>query len=590
MTRVVKLDIIKKRARQMNPEKGERTMDVKAQYERWLSTPLADQSLKTELESIAGDEKEIFERFYTDLDFGTAGLRGVLGAGTNRMNIYTVGRATQGLADTLKKNYEAPSAAVAYDSRINSELFAKETAAVLAANGVKTYLYGELMPTPALSFAVRELGCSAGVNITASHNPAKYNGYKAYDDTGCQLGPDMADAVMENIKKADIFTGVKRISFEEGLKCGLIEIISEELVQKFLNRVLEEQVNPGLCKEAGLKLVYTPLNGAGRRCVLTVLDRIGITDVTVVPQQELPDGNFPTCPYPNPEIHEALELGLALTEKLGADLLLATDPDCDRVGTAVLQNGKPRLISGNEMGVLLIDYIARSKIANGTMPQHPVVVKSLVSTTMADAVAEQYGIEIRNVLTGFKFIGEQIAQLEKAGEAHRFLLGFEESYGYLSSGYVRDKDAVVGSLLICEMAAWYKKQGKTLGEAMDDLYTKFGRYLNKVDSYTFEGADGMTKMQNIMESLRENAPKAFGGHSVVSALDYKTAKIEVGGVELPPANVLEYGLGAVGSVIVRPSGTEPKLKIYYSLKGADLAEAEALLAEIKTEVEKLLGV
>ena len=565
-------------------------MDVMKAYESWLAAPLADQDLTRELESIAGQEKEIFERFYTDLSFGTAGLRGVLGAGTNRMNIYTVGRATQGLADTLKARCKAPMAAVAYDSRIKSELFARETASVLAANGIKTYIYGELMPTPALSYAVRELGCSAGVNITASHNPAKYNGYKAYDETGCQLGPDMAAAVMENIQKADIFQGVRRIPFEEGLRNGMIEIISEELIQKFIARVLEEQVNPGLCQRAGLRLVYTPLNGAGRRCVLEVLGRIGITDITVVPEQEWPDGNFPTCPYPNPEITEALALGLKLAGERQADLLLATDPDCDRVGAAVLQDGKPRLITGNEMGVLLLDYIARSKIASGRMPKAPVAVKSIVTTTMASAVAAKYGIEMRNVLTGFKFIGEQIALLEKAGEEDRYLLGFEESYGYLSGGYVRDKDAVDASMLICEMAAWYKEQGKTLAEAMDDLYAQLGRYLNQVDSYSFEGADGMARMRDILAKLRQNPPSALGSRAVESLTDYKTAKWSVGGAAMPPSAVLEYNLGEAGSVIVRPSGTEPKLKVYYSLRGADLAGAEALLKAIKADVEKKLRI
>ena len=565
-------------------------MDVMQAYNSWTAASLADQDLTEELKSIAGQENEIFERFYTDLDFGTAGLRGVLGAGTNRMNIYTVGRATQGLADTLKAKYRAPMAAVAYDSRIKSELFARETASVLAANGIKTYIYGELMPTPALSFAVRELKCSAGVNITASHNPSRYNGYKAYDETGCQLGPDVAAAVMENIRKTDIFKDVRRIPFEEGLRTGMIEIIGEDVIQSFISRVLEEQVNPGLCQKAGLRLVYTPLNGAGRRCVLEVLGRIGITDITVVPEQEWPDGNFPTCPYPNPEIKEALALGLKLAEEKQADLLLATDPDCDRVGAAVLQDGKPRLITGNEMGVLLLDYIARSRIASGRMPARPVAVKSIVSTTMATAVAEQYGVEMRNVLTGFKFIGEQIAALEKAGEAGRYILGFEESYGYLSGGYVRDKDAVDASMLICEMAAWYKGQGKTLGEAMDDLYARMGRYLNKVDSYSFEGADGMARMGEIMAELRKAPPTALGGHSVESLTDYKTAKWSVGGVEMPSSNVLEYRLGEAGSVIVRPSGTEPKLKVYYSLRGRDLPSAEAMMKAIKADVEKTLGV
>ncbi|MCI9510001.1 MAG: phospho-sugar mutase [Angelakisella sp.] len=564
-------------------------MEIKKEYRRWMDQKLEDEALAKELREIEGQEAEISDRFYTDLEFGTAGLRGVLGAGTNRMNIYTVRRATQAYADVLKARFDHPTAAVAYDSRINSELFARETARVFAANGIPTWLYGELMPTPALSYAVRELGCAAGINITASHNPSKYNGYKAYDENGCQITGETASAVMKKIGETDLFTGVKLADYDEAVAAGMIRIIQEELIQKFLNRVLEEQINPGLCKDAGLKLVYTPLNGAGRRSVLTVLGRMGITDITVVPEQEMPDGNFPTCPYPNPEILEAMQKGLDLAEKLGADLLLATDPDCDRVGTAVLQNGSPRLITGNEMGCLLIDYIARSKKKNNTMPDRPVVVKSIVTTSMADAICQEYGIEVRNVLTGFKYIGEQIAKLEEAGEADRYLLGFEESYGYLSGGYVRDKDAVDGSMLICEMAAWYRSQGKNLGEALDEMYAKFGRYLNQVDSYTFPGADGMAKMSGIMESLRNDPPKSVAGAAVTAVTDYKTACPDVGGVKMPPANVLSYTLGE-DSVIVRPSGTEPKLKVYYMVKAADLPAAQAKKAALQGDIEKILGI
>ena len=568
-------------------------MTVQEQYDRWRLWPLEDGALARELEEIAGDEAEIADRFYTDLEFGTAGLRGVLGAGTNRMNIYTVRRATQGLARYLKKNHPAPAAAIAYDSRINSELFAREAARVFAANGVKAYLYAELMPTPALSYAVRQLGCQAGVNITASHNPSQYNGYKAYDGDGCQIDDDIAAAVMANIRATDIFDGVKLMDYEEGLRTGQIELIGEELIQRYIGRVLEEQVNLGVCKDAGLKLVYTPLNGAGRRCVLTALSRMGVTDVTVVPQQEYPDGNFPTCPYPNPEIYEAMELGLRLVQQLDADLLLATDPDCDRVGAAVMEDGKPRLISGNEMGCLLIDYIARSRTANGTMPKDPVVVKSIVSTTMADAVAAQYGIQVRAVLTGFKWIGQQIARLEEAGEEDRFLLGFEESCGYLSGGYVRDKDGVDAAVLICEMAAWYRAQGKQLGRALDEMYARFGYYLNKVDSYTFAGGDGMRRMGGIMEDLRREPPGELAGHRVVYRADYRTGvRLQDGAetaLDLPASNVLEYGVEALGSVIVRPSGTEPKLKAYYSLKAADCPGAEALWRRLKADVEAKLG-
>lgn len=561
-------------------------MDYQMLYERWQGRTLEDPALTAELSAIAGKDKEIEDRFYRDLEFGTGGLRGVLGAGHNRMNIYTIRRATQGLADYLNQTVKSPSVAIAYDSRINSELFSRESAAVLAANGIKAYIYRELMPTPSLSYAVRELHCDAGINVTASHNPAKYNGFKAYDGAGCQIAGEVADAVMANILKTDIFDGVKHLAFEDGIAQGSIVYIEEDLVQRYINRVLQEQINPGICKDAGLKLVYTPLNGAGRRCVLTVLERMGIADVTVVKEQELPDGNFPTCPYPNPEITEALQLGLTLAEQLGADLLLATDPDCDRVGTAVLENGKPRLISGNEMGVLLIDYIARSKQANGTMPARPVVVKSLVSTTMADAVAADYGIEMRSVLTGFKYIGEQIALLEQAGEADRFLLGFEESYGYLSGGYVRDKDAVDGSMLICEMAAWHKAQGRSLGQALDALYAKYGWYLNQVDSYTFEGSDGMVKMNNILDALRNNRPSAVAGLLVTHSDDY----MDSAATGLPVSNVLGYTLGDAGSLIVRPSGTEPKLKVYYSLRADSRDAAEAQQQRIKADVEKLLGI
>ncbi len=562
-------------------------------YDLWSKQQLEDSALTAELQSINGNEKEIEDRFYCDLTFGTAGLRGVLGVGNNRMNIYTIRRSTQGLAQYLNKVYKNATVAIAYDSRINGELFAKESASVLAANGIKSFLYSELMPTPALSYAVRELKCSGGINVTASHNPAKYNGYKVYDETGCQITAQMADEVMSNILTLDIFAGAKYMPFDEAVSKGLVEYISEEVVQKFINRVLEEQINPNICKDAGLKLVFTPLNGAGRRCVLTALDKMGIKDITVVKEQEMPDGNFPTCPYPNPEITEALQLGLNLVEELQADLLLATDPDCDRVGTAVIENGKPRLISGNEMGVLLLDYIARSKIAAGNMPKDPVCVKSLVSTTMADAVAKEYGIQMVNVLTGFKYIGDFIAGLEKQGKEDSFLLGFEESYGYLSGGYVRDKDAVNGSALICEMAAWYKAQGKHLGQALDELYAKFGHYLNIVDSYTFEGSDGMAKMASILDNLRATPPTKLADFAVTGSLDYKTHVSVIDSttttIDLPSANVLEYRLSDGSSVIVRPSGTEPKLKLYYSVTAPTKEQTAKVQKQLNEAICTLLG-
>ena len=560
---------------------------------RWLDTPMEDNDLTEELLAIRNNEKEVHEHFYQSLEFGTAGLRGELGAGTNRMNIHTVRQATQGFASFLLSRNPHPSMAISYDSRHKSELFARETAAVMAGNGVKVYLYKELMPTPALSFAVLDRYCDGGVMVTASHNPARYNGYKAYDRDGAQISGEVAAAVSAYIEKTDIFDDIKRADFDQALKDGTIEYIGEDLIGRYLDAVEKQALRPGLCRKAGFKLVYTPLNGAGRRCVTEILSRIGVTDVTVVPEQEMPDGDYPTCPYPNPEILEAMQLGLNLTEKLGADLLLATDPDSDRVGTAVLMNGKPRLISGNEMGVLLLDYICRSRIELGKMPEHPVAVKSFVSTTMADVVAEHYGVEMRSVLTGFKYIGEQIALLEAEGHPERYLFGFEESYGYLSGGYVRDKDAVVASMLICEMAAWYKGQGKTLGDAMEDLYKKFGYYHNKVDSYAFAGSDGMEKMADLMRELHKNPLSEIAGHKVTALADYESGIRHENGKEtptgLPKANVIEYRLGELGSVIVRPSGTEPKLKLYYSLKAEDRTAGAKLYESCKAAMLGRLG-
>ncbi len=567
-------------------------MDYMNLYEIWCEK-VSEKELSDELASVKGNVSEIEDRFYRDLEFGTAGLRGTLGAGTNRMNVYTVCRSTQGLADYLNKHYSEASVAIAYDSRINGSLFAEQSAQVLAANGIKAYVYKELMPTPALSYAVRELGCKAGINVTASHNPAKYNGYKAYDHTGCQITAEMAQEVTANIANTDMFTGAKKISFEQGVAEGKIEYIDDSLVEKFINRVLEEQINPGVCKDAGLRLAYTPLNGAGRRSVLATLDAMGITDIHIVKEQEMPDGNFPTCPYPNPEIVEALKLGLELVCKVDADLLLATDPDCDRVAAAVMVNGEPRILTGNEMGLLIMDYIARSKIANGTMPPQPVVVKSIVSSPMAEVIAKEHGMTVVNVLTGFKYIGDFIATLEEQGKEENFLLGFEESCGYLPGGYVRDKDAVAGSMLICEMAAWYKAQNMHLGEAMDALYEKFGYYLAHVDSYTFEGSDGMHKMNDILASLREKPFVDIASSAVVTYNDYKTSSSVTAGVEtvidLPSANVLEYVLDDGSSVIVRPSGTEPKLKIYYSVKADSKQASLDRLAVLKEVLEETLG-
>ena len=564
-----------------------------AELRRWLEE-VADPELSAELLSIRNEEKEVHERFYRSLEFGTGGLRGELGAGTNRMNIYTVRQATQGFAAYLLTQDEKPSAAISYDSRHQSDVFARETARVLAANGIKVYLYPHLMPTPALSFAVLDRHCTGGVMVTASHNPARYNGYKAYAADGAQISGHVAAAVSEEIEKTDIFRDVKLADFEEALADGRIEYIGDALIERYYAAVMAQALRPELGKAAGLRLVYTPLNGSGLVPVMTVLKRMGHTDITVVPEQEQPNGDFPTCPYPNPEILEAMQLGLNLCEKLGADLLLATDPDSDRVGTAVLQNGTPRLISGNEMGVLLLDYICRTRLELHKMPENPVAVRSIVSTTMTDAIAAHYGVEMRQVLTGFKYIGEQIAHLEAEGHPERFIFGFEESYGYLAGGYVRDKDAVVASMLICEMAAWYKGQGKNLGEALDDLYAQYGFYFNKVDSYTFPGSDGMAKMAALMETLRTELPIAIASRPVTGHTDYEAGKrYEDGEGEtptgLPSSNVMEFRLGKEGSLVARPSGTEPKLKFYYSLRAADRPTAEKAYGEIKASVEDWLG-
>ena len=564
-----------------------------AELRRWLEE-VTDPELSAELLSIRNEEKEVHERFYRSLEFGTGGLRGELGAGTNRMNIYTVRQATQGFAAYLLTQDEKPSAAISYDSRHQSDVFARETARVLAANGIKVYLYPHLMPTPALSFAVLDRHCTGGVMVTASHNPARYNGYKAYAADGAQISGHVAAAVSEEIEKTDIFRDVKLADFEEALADGRIEYIGDALIERYYAAVMAQALRPELGKAAGLRLVYTPLNGSGLVPVMTVLKRMGHTDITVVPEQEQPNGDFPTCPYPNPEILEAMQLGLNLCEKLGADLLLATDPDSDRVGTAVLQNGTPRLISGNEMGVLLLDYICRTRLELHKMPENPVAVRSIVSTTMTDAIAAHYGVEMRQVLTGFKYIGEQIAHLEAEGHPERFIFGFEESYGYLAGGYVRDKDAVVASMLICEMAAWYKGQGKNLGEALDDLYAQYGFYFNKVDSYTFPGSDGMEKMAALMETLRTELPIAIASRPVTGHTDYEAGKRYENGegetpTGLPSSNVMEFRLGKEGSLVARPSGTEPKLKFYYSLRAADRPTAEKAYGEIKASVEDWLG-
>ena len=541
-------------------------------YKRWMETDLEDPALKAELESIEGNEEEIKDRFAVALKFGTAGLRGVLGAGSNRMNIYVVRQATQGLANWVKTQGGNQLVAISYDSRINSDVFAKTAACVLAANGIKVRIYDALMPVPALSFATRFYEANAGIMVTASHNPAKYNGYKAYGPDGCQMTDEAADIVYAEIQKTDILTGAKMMSFEEGLEKGLIEYVGDDCKEALYDAIKARSVRPGICETAGLKLVYSPLNGSGLVPVMRILKDIGISDITIVPEQQYPDGNFPTCPYPNPEIFEALRLGLELAEKEGADLMLATDPDADRVGIAMkCPDGTYELVSGNEVGVLLLDYICAGRIEKGTMPKKAVAVKSIVSTPLADAVAENYGVELRSVLTGFKWIGDQIARLESAGEVDRFIFGFEESYGYLAGPYVRDKDAVIGSMLICEMAAYYRSIGSSIKQRLEEIYAKYGRYLNKVDSFEFPGLSGMDKMAGIMEDLRKNPPAEIGGYAVKKVIDYKNTA-ETG---LPAANVLIFKLDGGAEAIVRPSGTEPKIKTYFTTLGKDLAEAQA---------------
>lgn len=572
-------------------------MEIMKAYNEWCKNAVEDKDLIAELESIKNDENEIYERFYTSLTFGTAGLRGIIGAGTNRMNIYVVRQATQGLANYVINKYGNGSVAISHDSRIKADLFMIEAARVLAANGIKVYITKELQPTPVLSYLVRYFKCQAGIMVTASHNPAAYNGYKAYGEDGCQMTDVAATAVYDEICKLDIFNDVKTVDFDEALKSGMIEYVDESVYETYLDKVMEQQVNPGICKDADLKVVYTPLNGAGNKLVRKILDRIGVTDVTVVKEQELPDGNFTTCPYPNPEIKEALAKGLELCEKEQPDLLLATDPDADRVGIAVKDyDGSYRLITGNEDGVMLTNYILSCKKASGTLPENPVVVKTIVTTKLINKLCEKYGCELKNVLTGFKYIGEIILNLEKNHEENRYLFGFEESYGYLSGTYVRDKDAVVASMLVCEMAAYYKKQGKSLAEVIDGLYEEFGYYLNKTYSFEFEGAAGMQKMSDIMSSVRENMPEAVDKYKVVKVSDYmlkKETDIKTGensDINLPKSNVISLNLEGDNAVIIRPSGTEPKIKLYITAVGSDKADAEAICESLVKSSKELLGI
>lgn len=542
------------------------------EYKRWFSFDLEDCDLYPELAKIKDNEGEIKDRFAVSLKFGTAGLRGVLGAGTNRMNIYVVRQATQGIANWVKKQGGSQTVAISFDTRLKSDVFSKTAACVLAANGIKVRIYDSAMPVPALSFATRYYKCNAGIMVTASHNPSKYNGYKAYGPDGCQMTDAAAAIVYEEIQNTDVLTGAKLISFAQGVEDGLIRFVGDDCKKAFYEAIESRQVRPGLAKTAGLKLVYSPLNGSGLIPVTQVLKDIGINDITIVPEQEYPNGYFTTCSYPNPEIYDALEAGLKLAKECGADLMLATDPDADRVGIAMkCPDGTYELVSGNEMGVLLLDYICAGRIEKGTMPKDPVAVMSLVSTPLADAVAKNYGVELRKVLTGFKWIGDQILHLEEAGQEERFIFGFEESYGYLSGSYVRDKDAVVASMLICEMAAYYRSIGSSIKQRLEEIYAKYGRYLNKIDSFEFPGLSGMDKMAGIMQTLRETPPTEIAGLKVAKVTDYKKTE-ETG---LPSANVLVYSLEGGATVVIRPSGTEPKIKAYFTTLGKDLAEAQA---------------
>lgn len=568
-------------------------MDTNKLYQEWLENAVADPDLKTELESVKGKDDEIFDRFYRELEFGTGGLRGVIGAGTNRMNVYTVNKATQGLASYIK-NHGGNSVAVSYDSRIKSDRFARGAAEVFAGNGIKVHIYSELMPTPMLSWAVRALKCDAGVMVTASHNPAKYNGYKVYGSDGCQVTIEAADEILAHINKTDVFKDVKTKDFDEAVKEGLISFIGEDVIDDYMAMVRRQSLHPEICESAGLKVVYTPLNGTGNKPVRRILKEIGVKNVVVVPEQENPDGTFSTCPYPNPEIREALELGLRLCDKEKPDLLLATDPDCDRVGIAVPDGDEYSLFSGNEVGAMLLEYVARERRALGIMPKDPVAVKTIVTTDITGKIAKKYDVELKEVLTGFKFIGEQIGFLEKKGQQDRYIFGFEESYGYLAGGYVRDKDAVVASMLICEMAAFYRAQGKSLIDVRREMYEEYGFYCNKLDTFTFEGASGMEKMSAIMDSFRTNAPAEVAGMKVVGTADYEASeKVDLATgakehIDLPKSNVIALYLENGNKTIIRPSGTEPKLKIYYTATGDTMEAAEALQAKMSAAFKELV--
>lgn len=565
-------------------------------YLRWKKMPLEDMDLMSELAAIDGDIDSINDRFYKNLEFGTGGLRGVIGAGTNRMNIYTIRKATQGLALYLLEQSKMPSVAISYDSRIKSDVFAKEAARVLAGNGVKVYIYDKIMPTPCLSFAVRKLSCDAGIMVTASHNPAKYNGYKAYGSDGCQMTIEAADIVLNLINNVDIFGGIRLDDFDTAISDGSIEYIKDSVYEEYINCVNSQLIHDDIISKSNLKVVYTPLNGTGNLPVRHILDIVGVKDVVVVKEQEYPDGTFKTCPFPNPEIAEALKLGLELSNIEKPDLLLATDPDCDRVGIAIPdKNGEYKLVSGNEVGALLLHYICEQKTKNNTLPKNPLAVKTIVSTELATKICEDYNVEIIDVLTGFKFIGEQILNLEKLNQEDRFIFGFEESYGYLSGTYVRDKDAVVASMLICEVAAFYKNQGLSLLDAINSIYNKYGLFLQSQESFTLEGKSGMQKMMEIMTNLRETNITDIGGFKVIKFCDYYTQmehdyqKNTKNDIKLPKSDVLCYYMENGSSVILRPSGTEPKIKAYYSVVENNIDKSKETLSHLSKEFVKLMN-
>lgn len=570
--------------------------DVKALYSLWCEKAVLDKDLIKELESVKGNDDEIFDRFYKNLEFGTGGLRGVIGAGTNRLNVYTVGQATQGLANYLNETFEEPSVAIAYDSRIKSDKFAEVAAGVLAANGIKVYIYPELMPTPMLSFAVRRLSCSAGIVLTASHNPSKYNGYKCYEPHGYQITDEAAAKTYEYMKQVDMFDGVKRMDFEDALAEDMVDFIEDWLKDEFYEAVLSKSLNKDVVAKSGIKVLYTPLNGTGNKPVRKVLKKLGVKELEVVKTQEKPDGNFPTCPYPNPEIRQVFEEGLSLTNDFKADLMLATDPDCDRVGIAVRDGNEYKLMTGNEVGAMLAEYMLSTLKSRNKLPEKPVMVKTIVTTPLITAVCKEYGAEMYDLLTGFKYIGECITELEEKGEMDRYILGMEESYGYLAGTHARDKDGVVAAMLVCEMAAYYKTQGLTLWQFMESIYKKYGYYLNQLDNYTFEGASGMKKMADMMETLRNNAPAEIAGSKVVWVGDYKTCEIhdlvtgENGATGLPVSNVLSYRCENGNTAIVRPSGTEPKIKIYITAKADSRENAAKEVVKVSDAMKGILGI